>query len=223
MQDGVVDVGADVGEPELQRREVVRGPHVPVEVRGVGDHPGVDHPVDDLLEPLGAAQVLGRPGDRPPSTTTGSGSCRSRCRPRRGTASCRSSPGAPTDTAGRGPSRRRRSPGRGRRRARGSRRCPAGGQARPAVDHRLVPRRGRDDLLLPAVERMGRRRQDARRRPLPPRRPRRPGGDDLGAARSASQMPLTVSSWVVMISACSRGPISCATRRRRSGLGSARR
>ena len=35
VQDGVVHVGADVGEAELQRREVVGGPDVPVEVRPV--------------------------------------------------------------------------------------------------------------------------------------------------------------------------------------------
>ena len=65
VQHGVVHVRADVGEPELQRREVVGRPDVPVEVRPVADDARGDHPGDDLLEPLGAAQVLGRPGVRP--------------------------------------------------------------------------------------------------------------------------------------------------------------
>ena len=56
-----------------------------------------------------------------------------------------------------------------------------GGQARPAVDDRLVPRRRGDDLLLPAVERMRRGRQDDDAGAGRGRGGLLPGRDQLGA------------------------------------------
>ncbi len=181
VQDGVVEVGAHVGEPELQRRQVVGGPDVPVQMGAVGDDARGGQAGDDLGEPLGRAQVLGRSGRRPP------------CPPQ----------GAVALVAGVHPVVERRAPGH-REQHRQVRPGPVhdgdggvevghphvhvaaadvllDGQAGPPFEHRLVPRRGRDRLLPPAAERMRRRGQDgdAGQR----RRGARigAGGDQLGA------------------------------------------
>jgi hypothetical protein len=59
---GILGARADVGHAEFQRGEGVMGPHIPPDLRAIGDAAGVDQPLHEAVEGRPGGEGLGQAG-----------------------------------------------------------------------------------------------------------------------------------------------------------------